>query len=280
MLLEDAQLNWQIGDQFLAKQVLYEALQNKDVESSLCRATALCIYGEYMAKSQTENLKVIIKQFFEGSLIMLEKIKESKNGICERMKISTDSITPFLLENRIKAYETIARYADREHQNLNLYMKSPMFELKKFRIKKNTQTVDEMGKGSHISMDIKITQNNLRKFTEIDKNEIQATETEHYQYLTLALFNYIKACTMQMEPNNSIIFRIISLWFANKTDKKINERLQEECPKIGSYKFMTILPQLVVRISNANDVFSNTVREILGKGVIKINGYGAEYMLF
>lgn len=239
-------------------------LQNKDVESSLCRASALRIYGEYLSDTQSENLEIIHEKCFERSLVLLSKIEESKVGICERLKLSHERMAVFIEDNRIKAYVTIAKYSDRKYQQLNAYMKSAVFERKKGSIERNKQTADEMGKGPQMPRDMQITQHNLSKCVEIDKAEIKSTETEHDEYLKLALFNYVKACILQADPNNSLIFRIISLWISNKKHVNINKQMQKECPNIGSYKFMIVLPQLAVRISNTNNVFSNTICEILG----------------
>lgn len=45
------------------------------------------------------------------------------------------------------------------------------------------------------------------------------------------------------------IYRVISLWLENKENEEINEIVDEEFKKNPSYKFITILPQLVAHLS-------------------------------
>jgi len=45
------------------------------------------------------------------------------------------------------------------------------------------------------------------------------------------------------------IYRVISLWLENKENKEINEIVDNEFNKNPSYKFITILPQLVAHLS-------------------------------
>jgi len=45
------------------------------------------------------------------------------------------------------------------------------------------------------------------------------------------------------------IYRVISLWLENKENEEINEIVNEGFKKNPSYKFITILPQLVAHLN-------------------------------
>lgn len=45
------------------------------------------------------------------------------------------------------------------------------------------------------------------------------------------------------------IYRIISLWLDNKENNEINAMVDQEFKNISSYKFITVLPQLVAHLS-------------------------------
>lgn len=49
------------------------------------------------------------------------------------------------------------------------------------------------------------------------------------------------------------IYRVISLWLENKENNEINSIVEKEFKKNPSYKFVTILPQLVPHLNSISD---------------------------
>lgn len=56
---------------------------------------------------------------------------------------------------------------------------------------------------------------------------------------------------MKFDDGNELpIYRIISLWLENKENNEINEIVDKEFNTNPSYKFITILPQLVPHLNS------------------------------
>lgn len=249
----------------MAKKLINLCLTNSEVESSLSRATALRIYGDFLADSCADNVKFLIDKYFQNSLKLLDNIRRAKTALSERMKMTPEAINDFILVNQIKAHESIAKYSDREYNRVRTYMRSGVFEQKKQSVANSVRTVSAMGLASNQTKDMKCTKTVLGKNSEIDRCEIEATQAEHDQFLELALENYVKASALDGTPKHSIMFRIISLWFSNKDNKTIGNQLKSSLPQISSYSFMAVLPQVVVRLTHSESDFGKTVSAIIGK---------------
>lgn len=273
-MLEDAQLSWQLGDQVLAKKLLLSSMNKKDIETSLTRATALRIFGIILAESSTEPISTVIDKFFRQSLKLLDKIDNLQTNLLQHMKMSAATLTTFISENRIRAYESIAMYADREYNRLVVYMKSDTYLAKQARVDKNTQITTEMKvtmERSSKSIDMKRSYASLIRTTDIDRTELQSTESEYVKYLTLALHNFVKVAALQTEHCHSVVFRLISLWFSNKRNAAVTQHLRDHLPSIPSYKFVGVIPQVAARIGNGMDDSSRLVEQLMGKCVGCVN---------
>lgn len=60
--------------------------------------------------------------------------------------------------------------------------------------------------------------------------------------------NYLQLMTLDDESELPI-YRVISLWLENKENNEINEIVDQEFKKNPSYKFITVLPQLVAHLN-------------------------------
>jgi len=60
------------------------------------------------------------------------------------------------------------------------------------------------------------------------------------------------------------IYRIISLWLENKENNEINTIVEEEFEKTPSYKYITVLPQLVPHLSFIHEhTFHKSLEKII-----------------
>lgn len=244
----------------------------------MCRARALRIYGEFLAETKSNTLLTLLEQFFKASLTMLDSIEKKTAGIAERMTVSVDSLNEFVLENRILAYEAIAKYADREYNQLNGYLKTALFIHKVERQKQNAKTIEDMGK-MDMTKEMRHSYFTLKKIYEIDRNEIHTTEKEHALFLDLALHNYVLASKMKSDSSSLIVFRIISLWFSNKNKTKITLYLEKHFPEIATHNFVPVLPQIVAHISGGDSDFNRTLELVIGK-IERIHAFVRFYFVF
>lgn len=267
--LEDAQLNWQRGDRMLAKRLIQQSLSNTDPESSLSRASALRIYGECLADTQSSDTRTLIDKYFLNSLKLLGTIEVEREPLAARMRMPATEIGAFVLQHRRRAYEAIGKYADQEYGRIGQHMRSAQFVQKRQSVVENQRLVAVMGSDRDATRDQKCTRTVLHRNTDIDRKEIAATEAELAEYLQLAVKYYVCACTMAElatgeAGDGSVIFRIVSLWLANQTNEAIVRELRQSFKKVASWQFMTVLPQVAARITNVTGDFGDTVMEMMG----------------
>ena len=69
----------------------------------------------------------------------------------------------------------------------------------------------------------------------------------------------------QSKDHDFLIFRVVSLWLDNTLHADFNNILNTYLPKIPSYKFIPLIPQLAPHMNLANNQFSSKINEILEK---------------
>lgn len=260
LLLEDGQLNWKLGQQSLAKDMVYKCFKSNVYEANLTRTIALRKYGKYMADSYSENVKTITDRYFKQSIEFIECFEKEKSFL-SKMKMTAAQFQEFSLANRTKAHAAIAKYSDREYTEIVAYLKSDAFKQKKKCTVTNQENVNKM---SYDNPEEKSSKAILSRFTTFDTAEIRNVEEELQQYLKMALTNYLQACYMQSGMSTTFVFRIISLWFSNQNNSNANAIIQETLPKIPTFKFLTVLPQIAAWISNSSDIFYKMVYSLIG----------------
>lgn len=265
MLLEDAQLNWSIGNHLLSERILTGLLKGNDMDSHFTRVISRRLLGEYKAESYSDSVETLIEKNFQHSLDMLHKLKDNRAACVDR-GYSGEFIDKFVRENQAKAYEAIAKYSDREYNQICVHMKSNEFGTKKQTITKNMETLAENGQiKAGMSADTKRALHIINANVNIDKKEVQTIETEKTKFLLLAITNYSKICYLNDDYDDRTIFRIISLWFANRTNAEVTAVLQSELPKIATHKFIPALPQISARIASGEESFNRLIADVMGE---------------
>lgn len=80
------------------------------------------------------------------------------------------------------------------------------------------------------------------------------------------IFRYYLLSLYHSDNNNITIFRIMSLFLENRNNSEIYGTIKEFLPKIPTYKYIIMLPQLVPHLTDVNpDHFSQEICRILEK---------------
>ncbi|KAG4079703.1 hypothetical protein HA402_009089 [Bradysia odoriphaga] len=263
MLLEDAQLYWSIGKHLVSEKILNSLLKGGDIESHFTHVISRRLLGEYKAESYSDSVETLIEKNFQYSLDMLSKLKENRSA-CVDKGYSGEFIDKFIGDNQVKAYEAIAKYSDREYNQICVHMKSNEFGTKKQTLAKNMETLAENGQiKASMSSDTKRALTIMNANVNIDKKEVQTIETEKSKFLLLAITNYLKICYLTDDFDDRTVFRIISLWFANRANADVTAVLRSELPKIATYKFVPALPQISARIANGDEIFHRLIGDVM-----------------
>jgi ataxia telangiectasia mutated family protein len=92
----------------------------------------------------------------------------------------------------------------------------------------------------------------LKKQIEIDKTEFDRLQQDLEVFLIRALESYCNAIEVRSKWD-MVVFRIVTLWFANSSKTHINDIIMNSSPKIPSAKFLVLMYQLSARLDNSDD---------------------------
>nr|CAD7431238.1 unnamed protein product [Timema monikensis] len=252
IVLEEARLHWAKGNREVAIVLLKSLLRRLEQdtrggeEQLVQRSIALHLYGSWMVETKSENPQNIIDQYFLKALTHLEDLAESR----EKQEIC------------LEAHSSLARFADGQYQNLVHYTKSAVFETKQKGIVEAQVALEKIRKEPHTD-EMKKMSSILSRQKSIDTLEVENTEKEKNNYLTLAVKYYCQSL-QRGDKHNLQVFRLVSLWLDNMSHEALADILNTELGNIPSYKFLPLLPQLSARISNdANNPFVYKLNKLL-----------------
>ncbi|XP_029040439.2 serine-protein kinase ATM [Osmia bicornis bicornis] len=224
---------------------LLRNLIHKETLDVNLRAQILRVYGDWMAETKSENPQAVIQKYYLKSI-------DSSNSIMEQ---TTDTI-----KNLHNTYVALARFADCQFEQISSYMKSSQFESLKECIMYSYKRID-----NHTFSDDKDVRSAMilshRQNTN-DVADLEHIEKEKNNYLILALKYYL-ITLQQSEDHNLLVFRIIALWLDNMNQKEVNDLLDINLNTVPSFKFVPLLPQLAVHLSNEFNEFSTKIFKIM-----------------
>ncbi|XP_058119753.1 serine/threonine-protein kinase ATM [Anopheles ziemanni] len=254
--LEDAQLNWSLGDRKLACELALEVMENQRYNNLMVNATACRVYGEFMAESHTKEVYTLYQDYFQQSEQCVTQALASRKTATEAIAIDHRC---FDSERNFTVLYTVAKYADRELGRLDKFLHSKDWELRQQNIVKMKAEIERLkqeGVGANEQRRKEIS----RQYTFTQKNMLRAqkatdtVKTERLNYLQLALANYILFAKEDTIKSDTVIFRILALWLSNQHIVQIQEILAESIDQIPSHKFIAVLPQLTARLSVTGSV--------------------------
>ncbi|XP_067140412.1 serine-protein kinase ATM [Centruroides vittatus] len=255
--IEDAKLHWVKSEYFVAKQKLKNLLQLTEkcsgYATSELKAKALMLNGQWLSDTCSENATNILKHYFEKAVDVLQS---EVFGEC-----------PVLWD----AYLSIARYADIQYQRITNYFKSSNYQDKKEFVKCSYQEIDKLKNMRHnLNHDDKKYISVMVKQIKIEEKEIETLQKDKLEFLHKAVENYMK-CLKGTNCHDLRIFQLISLWFQNHSNEKLNNFMKNNIHYIQTYKFLPLMYQLAARMCKPrrNETeFSSLLFELIQRIVI------------
>lgn len=281
--IEDAKLNWALGDPLLAKKLIEFVSSKKD--AILPYLTSQRILGQYLAEIRSEETKKII-EMQEKSLKILKKIKtEEIHAFHVQHKLKThhliakcknffSSMSPLYSHKLVFFIHIMDLDADREYQQVADHRKSPAYEKKTANVNKNkirlAEMVERANSGEKETKEEHASKIFLTNSINIDVHEMKATDNDYDYYLEYAIKSYLKCIILETDrysSSGSHMFRVFSLWLANKSNPIANDTLEKYIEKVPSHKFIALMPQITPHLSSNNDEtkFSEIIARIVGK---------------
>ncbi|KAL3883922.1 hypothetical protein ACJMK2_030148 [Sinanodonta woodiana] len=251
--IEEARLYWARDEHNIAKHLIRQLidrlhkLQSENEVAAKFYPQVLSIYGNWLAETHSENPNVILENYFEKTVMLLEELNEDKG-------------------TAIDAYLSLARYADSQYQNIVNYMNSSTNEAKQSLMSKAQK---ELAKLKQIVADPSKDRylRTLEKQSEIDQAELKAMLEDRTQFLLKAVKNYIK-CLGCGDQHNLRIFRLTSLWFSNAGNEEVNKMIQDSLLGLQTYKWLPLMYQLAARMDiksprDSSQLFLPTLNKII-----------------
>lgn len=255
MILEDGHLQFIAGHSKLANHLYSKLINEEEYQGTFSKISALLLMAEYL----TDNLMVSPSEILQMYLLPAEKLYMA---YCKTAPNRAES----LQGERVKIYDTTAKFADAIYTQRNNYIKSSEFAEKK-RLhadsKAEYMSIDRSSLIKSNDSATKLRVHTLHQTIKLEDNQLKTVEQERKQYLHLAIKMYTQSCVLSRDLNDLQICRILSLWFTNITDQFAGEFLQKNLLDIPDYKFLTILPQIAARLSHSDIVLTNTISEVL-----------------
>ncbi|KAK0178060.1 hypothetical protein PV328_002041 [Microctonus aethiopoides] len=229
----DALLAWARNDHDIGRYLLRDLINKRELNDNF-KARALTIYGNWMAETKSENPQCVIEKYYSKSIELSNNSNDDGNNLND-------------------TYAALAQFADAQYQQINTYMKTPIFESlkecaeyrhneKPVKLPKSLPKEEEHALKSHKAQDT------------IDVAEYKNTQSDQKMYLLLAVQNYLM--TLQTGDNhNFLIFRLVSLWLNNTDNNDLNKLFVVHLNNIPTFKFIPLMPQLaphITNITNAN----------------------------
>ncbi|KAK7494518.1 hypothetical protein BaRGS_00014171, partial [Batillaria attramentaria] len=254
--LESAQLFWSRSEHTTAKHILKtlinkcEQASDDDGHARSLLPTALGLYGNWLAETRSETPSIIMEQFLERTVRLLEN--KGENGGQEA----------------VEGYLSLARFSDTQYQNIVNYMRSPTFEAKQALMNKAAAEYEKYKDVGQPQKDRYLR--TLEKQTKIDQEEVAAMARDRERFLLHAVRCYAQ-CLQHGDTHDLRIFRLMSLWFDNSSVQDVSSIMQECSEKLKSYKFLPLLHQLAARMSTKvkdNQTFFSTLNKILERAAL------------
>lgn len=217
-LIADADICYRKADLSLAEVLLKEASKSND---SVVKMTAYRKLGEYMSTSISNSSNKIFDDYFIKSVHTLEnyakshdRFEDMKKGIYDDDKIGEN------LKQNVIIYETIARYYDKEYTRVVNYINGTSYQEKKEMSRKLEASIHEMQektkKDYPFTNEEKATLKMLITNHKIDQKHFYQVQVDREKFAKESLVYYLKHCTFSPDLQNLNVFRILSLWMANK----------------------------------------------------------------
>jgi len=252
VLLEDAEVNLKMGNQQIAKAILEYVTNNNEFVYCVQRVPALRMQGEFLLDCNAETLSYVQTHNFDNSLKLIDDFVLHRKTLSEKYRdiFEWQQLDAFASKHRTAAYAAMAKYADREYQQLYDYRHSQEYQTLQDIIEQNRQAAEKVTQREN--QDRRVISVQMKRYASLDERQLKHIEEKLTQHLCLALRNHMAYCRLDSGFSSAAIYRIISLWFTNATNEQLQQTIKEEILTVPSYKFICAANQLTARLNSKN----------------------------
>ena len=235
---EQAKVEWSRGRHsqaiLLGKSLLQKMEERKVLNPDTEILPELLVsLGQWMNQEKTEPSGTILNNYFSRAVKLLKKEGARSEG------------------SLVQAYLGLANLADQHYKKAEEYMDSAEF-------KERQASIDIIQKEEAILKGAQSNDKALRhafviktRFLVIDKSEIERWIQQKETYLQISMQNYLSV--LKYGDKSVAVYRMISLWFANQDNTKLNSLVFKELPDIPTYRLVPLLYQMAARMSGVKN---------------------------
>ncbi|XP_057314212.1 serine-protein kinase ATM-like isoform X3 [Hydractinia symbiolongicarpus] len=227
--LEEAKLFWDKGEQTYALKLLESLKESNKADKSY--PIILGLYGYWLGETRSQNPVRIMNDYLQPAIEIMTK--NSYDGFY----------------SPIRAYFSLAKYADCRYQDISGYMKSHVHKRKQSVTRTVQIDIKHFKSSPSRQHDVKVKRHykNLEKQCEEDEKEILQLYKDQNGFLEKAVYNYVK-CLECGDKFDLEVLRLCALWFEHYMVESVNRELKSGFPKIESRKFLIALYQIAARL--------------------------------
>lgn len=248
---EFASLLWDLGDHATAIDSLARIVKASQEKTSKVRgkdhsvgslALALARLGQWRATARSQQPRTIEKECFAPATELVNtpslRVVERASVFYDYATFANEQYQALLRSTEGDDLTAFIRYRREEVDQLELQMKRPPVTGKVVRAKEKAE---------------KLLQMDQEKLIEYEKSKNNFRKT--------AIYLYSAVLPMTDAYDDRSVIRLISLWFGNADDEKLNKELNGWLQEIASRKFLPFVHQLSSRLTNINSMASQSLMQ-------------------
>lgn len=256
-------MNVKMGHNQIAKAILEHVNTNQEFTYCLQRIPAIRMEGEFLMDSNADSLSSVQCQKFNAALKLIDDFLLNRQTLSNKYPhiFQWQNLDIYTNHQRTATYATMAKYADREYQQLYEYRHSQDYQTLIDIIEQNRLMASKVTqRENHDRLIISLQ---MKRYANLDESQLQHVEEKLTQHLCSAIKNHIAYCRLDSGFSSAAIYRIISLWFTNASNEKLQQCIKEELPTVPSYKFICAANQLIGRLNSKNTTLIKALVDLL-----------------
>ncbi|KAH8295345.1 hypothetical protein KR018_010145 [Drosophila ironensis] len=263
VLLEDAEINVKMGNPQIAKAILEHVTNNDKFMFCLQRVPALRMQGEFLMDCNADSLSSVQCHKFNAALKLIDDFVLHRDALSQKYPhiFQWQNLDAYANQQRTAAYASMAKYADREYQQLYDYRHSQDYQTLLDIIEQNRQTAGKVSQRE--GRDRVVMGMQMMRYANLDEHQLHQIEEKLTDHLCSAVSNHIAYCRLDSGFSSAAIYRIISLWFTNASNKKLQACIEEQLPTVPSHKFICAANQLTGRLNSKNTSLLKALVDLL-----------------
>ncbi|KAF2156952.1 hypothetical protein K461DRAFT_289316 [Myriangium duriaei CBS 260.36] len=262
--LEMATVLWSQKEQEASIKILQGLTSRNDLDEQLVpigKAGLLAQLGHQVAEARLERSEEIADRYLRPALDSLTE--NSPKG------------------ESAKVYYEFASFCDQQLQDPDTLDDLKRFQNLRDRRVKDKKQIDILYNNAtsrEAKMEIKKSVKRVEQFYKLDLDDYRKMTVARDGFVHECLKNYLRALSVSDEYDIHVV-RFFALWLEHDQSEGANKAVAATLPKVASWKFVTLLNQLMSRLLDHDTPFQSILTELVSR-ICADHPYHSIYQLF